>query len=101
MATVEDCGHVNSLVERRIEDTGHLSVANIEAALVGIGGNQSAVCMDILAARENGELGSLAVDAKRTVAGIVKNHRVATLRQVNKIFLHGGKNAVMIGLRGR
>ena len=94
VATVEDHREMNSLVQRGIEDARHLAVAHVVAALVCVGGNQRAVGMDILAVDQHGELVALAVDAQGAVAGVVKDHRVAALRHIHEILLHGGEDAV-------
>jgi hypothetical protein len=99
VATVEDRRQVNSLVQRGVEDAAHLAVAHIVSALVRVGGHKRAVCMNILAVHQHGQLVSLAVDAQGAVAGVVKHHRVAPLRQIHQILLHRGQNAVAIGLR--
>ena len=91
---------MDALVECGVEDARHLAVANVVAALVGVRRNQRAVSVDILTADQHGELVALAVDSKRAVAGVVKDHGVALLRNIDEIFLHGGKNAVAGGLGG-
>ena len=85
VATVEDHRQMDALVESGVEDARHLAVTHVVAALVSVGGNQRAVGVDILAADEHGELVALAVDAQRAVAGVVKDHGVALLRNVHKI----------------
>ena len=92
---------MNSLVQGGIEDARHLPVAHIVTALVGVGGNQRAVGVDILAVDQHGELVALAVNAQGAVAGVVKNNRVAPLRHIHEILLHGGQDAIAIGLCGR
>ena len=100
VATVEDHGEMDALVESGVEDARHLAVANVVAAFVSVGGHQRAVGVHILAVHEHGELVALAVDAQRAVAGVVKDHGVAPLRHVHEILLHGGENAVVRGLAG-
>ena len=101
VATVKDHREMNSLVQGGVEDAGHLAVADIVTAFVCVGGDQRAVCMDILAVYQHGELVALAVDAQRAVTGVIKHHGVALLWHVHKILLHGGEDAVASGLRGR
>jgi len=64
VATIEDRREMNPLVQRGIEDAGYLAVADVEAALVGIGGHQSAIRVDVAAVYQHGEFAALAVDAE-------------------------------------
>ena len=101
VATVEDHREVDALVQRSVEDAGHLAVADVVASEIGVGRHKGAVRMNQLAAHGDGELGALAVDAQRPVTGVVEDHRVARLRQVDQVPLHGSQNAVARGLRSR
>ena len=101
MAAIEDDGEMNALVESGVEDVRHLAVADVVAALVGVGGNERSVGVNILAIDEHRELVALAVDAQGAVAGVVKDYRVALLRHVDEVFLHGGEDAAARGLIGR
>src|ERR1700721_2057761 len=92
---------MGALVESSVEDTRHLSITDVVATLVSVRGNQCAVGMYILIADKHGELVALTVDAQGAVAGVIKDHGVALLRNIHKILLHGGKNAVVRGLIGR
>ena len=102
VATVEDDGQMDALVQRGVEDAGHLAVAHVVATLVGVGGHQGAVHVDQLAVFvADGELFARGVDAQRAVAGVVEDDRVAGLRHIDEVLLHGREDAVAGGLVGR
>ena len=89
---------MHAFVERGIKDARHLAVADVVAALVGVGGHQGAVGVQIFAVHQHGQLGALAVDAQRSVAGAVEDHGVALFGDIDQILLHGGENALARGL---
>ena len=94
---------MNAFVEGGVEDAGHLAVAHIVAAFVSVRGHQRAVCCHVLAIEQHLDfvVTAFAVDAQRAVAGVVKNHGIALLRQIHEILLHGGDNAIARGLVSR
>jgi len=77
VAAVEDDGQLHSFIESGVEDARHLSIAHVVAAGPRVRGNECAIRMHLPAVDHETELVALAVEAQRSVAGVVENDRVA------------------------
>ena len=91
-----------TFIQRGVEDARHLAVANVVSPLVGVGGHERAVDVHQIAfAIAHGQLVACGIHTQGAMACVVKDHRIAFLRNVDEVLLHGRQDAVPGGLRGR
>ena len=98
MAGVEDSGQPNAFIERLIEDAGHLPVANIFRAQIGIGGHNRVIQRSRLSPKIKGLFIRFCIDSQRTVPSDIENDDISLLWLLHQVLIHRRQDA---GSRGR